>query len=722
MPGAVAMLEAKSSVHSPGFDLPAVEPPSDPEPWGSTPLRIVWAARWEFDKNPELLFDALEKLVDRDVDFRVSVLGERFEREPAVFERAREGLGDRVDSWGYLPSREDYAAELARADVFVSTADHEFFGLAAVEAMASGAYPLLPDRLSYPELLARFAGPGPPPVRRLRCRLSGPSGGAGARRGAARRRGAGGPHGLDGALPVERGRTGPRRRAGAPRGRLAWVGEKRLDRSRPEREIRYATPMSERTHILCIGAGYVGGPTMAMIAAKCPHVDVTVVDINADKIAAWDSDELPIYEPGLDEVVRQARGKNLFFSTDVPGGIKKADIIFVSVNTPTKTFGTGAGRAADLQYWERTAREILEHSEGSKIIVEKSTLPVKTALAMERILGTGDQDGRHFDVLSNPEFLAEGTAIRDLEAPDRVLIGSRETDSGRAARQKLVDIYATWVPRERIITSNIWSSELSKLVANAFLAQRVSSINSISALCEKTDADIDEVAHAIGTDQRIGAKFLRSSVGFGGSCFRKDILNLVYLCEHYGLEEVAQYWEGVIRINDYQQQRFFTRMLQTLFNTLAGKKIGLLGFAFKANTGDTRDSPAIFIAKRLLEERAVVAIHDPKALANARNDLADVDGEVDYLDDPYEMADGCHALAVMTEWDEFRELDYQRIFDSMAKPAFLFDGRNILDHEALHEIGFNVFPIGKPALVDLSPTVMAEIRRSITPRSRSLVE
>ena len=471
--------------------------------------------------------------------------------------------------------------------------------------------------------------------------------------------------------------------------------------------------MSERTHILCIGAGYVGGPTMAMIAAKCPHVDVTVVDISVEKIEAWNSDHLPIYEPGLDDVVREARGRNLFFSTDVAAGIKKADIIFVSVNTPTKMFGTGAGRAADLQYWERVAREILEHSESPKIIVEKSTLPVKTALAMERILSAGNETGIHFDVLSNPEFLAEGTAIADLQDPDRVLIGSRETEEGRKARKALVDIYATWVPRERILESNIWSSELSKLVANAFLAQRVSSINSISALCEKTDADIDEVAHAIGTDSRIGPKFLRSSVGFGGSCFRKDILNLVYLCEHYGLEEVAEYWEGVVRINDYQQRRFFTRMLRSMFNTLAGKRIGLLGFAFKANTGDTRDSPAIFIAKQLLEERAVVAIHDPKALENAKRDLADADGEVHYIEDPYEMAAGCHALALLTEWSEFKDLDYQRIYESMAKPAFLFDGRNILDHEALHEIGFNVFPIGKPALVDLAPTVMTELKASV---------
>jgi UDPglucose 6-dehydrogenase len=457
------------------------------------------------------------------------------------------------------------------------------------------------------------------------------------------------------------------------------------------------TPMEFEKKILCIGAGYVGGPTLSMIAHKCPQYKVTVVDINPVRIAQWNSDELPIYEPGLEEVVRACRGRNLFFSTAIEDGIREADIIFVSVNTPTKTFGAGAGMAADLQYWEKTARQIREHAESDKIIVEKSTLPVKTALAMKRILTSSDNEIR-FDVLSNPEFLAEGTAIKDLEYPDRVLIGSMETPAGLKARETLLEVYSNWVPRERILTSDIWSSELSKLVSNAFLAQRISSINSISALCEKTDADVTKVARAVGMDSRLGEKFLNASVGFGGSCFKKDILNLVYLCRFYGLEEVADYWEGVVRINDYQKERFILNMLNTMFNTLAGKRICLFGFAFKADTGDTRESPAIFISSRLLEERAELVITDPKALANARTDLEGLEGSIDYVEDPYEAASGCDAIAVVTEWGQFSKIDYGRVFDSMKKPCFLFDGRNILDHQRLFEIGFNVFPIGKPAL------------------------
>ena len=449
--------------------------------------------------------------------------------------------------------------------------------------------------------------------------------------------------------------------------------------------------------ILCIGAGYVGGPTMAMIAYKCPQHKVTVVDINTTRIAQWNSDDLPIFEPGLEEIVKASRGRNLFFSTDIENSIRDSEIIFVSVNTPTKTFGAGAGMAADLQYWEKTAREILNCANSPKIIVEKSTLPVKTALAMERIL-TSNDNRRQFEVLSNPEFLAEGTAVKDLEHPDRVLIGSHETESGLKAREELVDIYANWVPRERIITSNIWSSELSKLVANAFLAQRISSINSISVLCEKTEADINEVARSVGMDSRIGNRFLNASVGFGGSCFKKDILNLVYLCNHYGLSKVADYWESVIAINDYQKERFVINMLSAMFNTLAGKKICLFGFAFKANTGDTRESPAVFIAKRLLEEKAQVVITDPKALKNARIDLEGINGKMSYIVDPYKAAAGCDAISVLTEWEIYRGLDFKRILESMVKPAFIFDGRNILDHKKLFEIGFNVYPIGKPEL------------------------
>jgi len=455
--------------------------------------------------------------------------------------------------------------------------------------------------------------------------------------------------------------------------------------------------MKFEKNILCIGAGYVGGPTMAMIACKCPQYKITVVDIDKERIAQWNSDDLPIYEPGLDEIVKATRGRNLFFSTEIEKGIKESELIFVSVNTPTKMFGAGSGMAADLQYWEKTARQIRKFANSHKIIVEKSTLPVKTALAMERILALSE-NYINFDVLSNPEFLAEGTAIKDMEDPDRVLIGSRETENGIRARDKLVEIYANWVPRDRIITSNIWSSELSKLVANAFLAQRVSSINSITALCEKSGADVTEVAQAVGMDSRIGNNFLNTSVGFGGSCFKKDILNLVYLCRNYGLAEVANYWEGVVKINDYQKERFVLNMLGTMFNTLADKRICLFGFAFKANTGDTRESPAIFIAKRLVEEKAELVVSDPKALRNAKIDLKGIDRDVSYIENPYEAAAECHAIAVVTEWDLYRNLDFERIYSSMIKPAFIFDGRNILDHKGLFEIGFNVFPIGKPAL------------------------
>jgi UDPglucose 6-dehydrogenase len=448
--------------------------------------------------------------------------------------------------------------------------------------------------------------------------------------------------------------------------------------------------------ILCIGAGYVGGPTMAMIAAKCPPYKITVVDINPARIAAWNSHSLPIYEPGLDVLVQKTRGVNLFFSTAVEAGISDADIIFVSVNTPTKTFGQGAGKAANLQFWEKTARQILAHSTADKIVVEKSTLPVRTAEVMQRILN--NTKNVHFEVVSNPEFLAEGTAIADLENPDRVLIGSQETPTGLAARKAIVDIYAHWVPRDRILESNVWSAELSKLTANAFLAQRISSINAISALCEKSQADVAEVTNAIGKDSRIGAKFLKAGVGFGGSCFKKDILNLVYISHGYGLTEVAEYWESVIKINAWQENRFVRTMLESMFNTVAGKRIALFGIAFKANTGDTRESPALVIARGLLEERAQVVITDPKALDNARQDLHDVKEGLSFEADPYCAAEGAHAVALLTDWKLYQDLDYQRILRSMERPAFVFDGRNLLDHKKLFELGFNVFAIGKAPL------------------------
>lgn len=452
--------------------------------------------------------------------------------------------------------------------------------------------------------------------------------------------------------------------------------------------------MSFQKNILCIGAGYVGGPTMAVIADRCPHIKVTVVDINKARIDAWNSDHLPIYEPGLDQVVSRARGRNLFFSTEIERAIHEADIIFVSVNTPTKMFGHGAGKASDLQYWEKTARQILAVSTTNKIIVEKSTLPVRTAEAMERILNSNNK-GIHFEVLSNPEFLAEGTAIPDLEAPDRVLIGSHETPTGLKARQELVSIYANWVPSDRILTTNLWSAELSKLTANAFLAQRISSINSISALCEKTEANIDEVAFAIGKDSRIGPKFLKASVGFGGSCFKKDILNLVYICEHYGLHEVARYWQSVVDINEWQTHRFVDRMLDSMFNTIAGKRIAIFGFAFKADTGDTRESPAHMVVRDLLDEHALPVITDPKAIPEARRDLANALDQVEFTEDPYVAAQGAHAVAVCTEWKLYTQLDWKRIYDSMQKPAFVFDGRNILDAAALRDIGFEVICVGR---------------------------
>ena len=452
--------------------------------------------------------------------------------------------------------------------------------------------------------------------------------------------------------------------------------------------------------IVCVGAGYVGGPTMVVIANKCPDYKVTVVDISEERINAWNSDELPIYEPGLKERVDKARGKNLFFSTDIDRNIAEADIIFVSVHTPTKTFGEGAGKASDLQYIEQTARRIKENSTSSKIIVEKSTLPVRAAETMASILHSGANSVR-FEILSNPEFMAEGTAIRDMEEPDRILIGSHDTVAGNAARDELLKIYLKWVPKDKIITTNLWSSELSKLVANAFLAQRISSINSISALCEVTEADISEVAGAVGRDSRIGSKFLEAGVGFGGSCFRKDLLNLVYLCEYYKLDDVAKFWNSVVEINDNQMERFVNCILKTMFRTLVDKKITIFGFAFKPDTGDTRDSPAIYICKRLLEEKAWLSITDPHAISNAKKDLTGIDGTAEFVENPYEAAKDAHCLALITEWSEYLSLDYQKIFDSMSKPAFIFDGRNHLDHEKLFEMGFNVYPIGRPPLTHI---------------------
>ena len=457
--------------------------------------------------------------------------------------------------------------------------------------------------------------------------------------------------------------------------------------------------------ICCIGAGYVGGPTMAMIARKCEDVTVTVVDINAERIAAWESDELPVFEPELLETVQAARGRNLFFSTDVETNIREADVIFISVNTPTKTYGVGSGHAADLRYVETCARRIAEIGGGDKIVVEKSTVPVRTAQMVKEILGAA-QNGFEYQIVSNPEFLAEGTAIRDLQNPDRVLIGGETTPEGKQAVATVSGIYERWVSKDKIITTNLWSSELSKLTANAFLAQRISSINAISALCEATGADVDEVARAIGADSRIGPKFLKSSVGFGGSCFQKDILNLSYLCSHFGLPDVAAYWDQVVSMNDFQKSRFVNRILEAMFNTVSGKRIAVLGYAFKKDTNDSRESPAIDICRHLLEENACLRIYDPKVPPSEifetlglsqTNPESSSSSEpaVTCCDSAEDACEEAHALAILTEWDAFRELDYAAIYDSMVKPAFVFDGRNLLDLEALQEIGFQAFGIGK---------------------------
>ncbi|APY07144.1 UDP-glucose 6-dehydrogenase [Winogradskyella sp. J14-2] len=454
--------------------------------------------------------------------------------------------------------------------------------------------------------------------------------------------------------------------------------------------------------ICCIGAGYVGGPTMAVIAKKNPNIQVTIVDINAERIAAWndkDVSKLPIYEPGLAEIVAETRGKNLFFSTEIDKAIDESEMIFISVNTPTKTYGKGKGMAADLKYVELCARNIADVAKTDKIVVEKSTLPVRTAQAIKSILHNTGSDVK-FDILSNPEFLAEGTAIQDLLNPDRVLIGGESEE----AIEALANIYGSWVPQDQILRTNVWSSELSKLTANAFLAQRISSINAISELCERTEADVSEVARAIGMDSRIGSKFLNASIGFGGSCFQKDILNLVYIARSYGLNEVADYWEQVIILNDHQKRRFSDNLISTLYNTVSGKKIAMLGWAFKKDTNDTRESAAIYVADHLLNEQANIAVYDPKVPSNkvysdlnylqTRSEEENKD-LVETFDNPYDVVRDAHAIAIMTEWDEFKTYDWKKIFDLMKKPAFIFDGRNILNKDDMTAIGFEYSSIGK---------------------------
>ena len=452
-----------------------------------------------------------------------------------------------------------------------------------------------------------------------------------------------------------------------------------------------------RMKICCIGAGYVGGPTMAMIAKQCEDTTVTVVDLNADRIDQWNSNQLPVYEPGLIEIVQAARGRNLFFSTEIDKAIYDSDIIFISVNTPTKKYGAGKGKAADLKYVESCARNIVKVGGGDKIVVEKSTVPVRTAQMVKEILNSSD-NGYSYQILSNPEFLAEGTAISDLENPDRVLIGGESTEQGLKAVEKVVNIYAQWVDRKKIITTNLWSSELSKLTANAFLAQRISSINAISALCEETGADVDEIANAIGTDSRIGRKFLKSSVGFGGSCFQKDILNLSYLCQHFGLPEVAEYWNQVVKMNEYQKDRFFQRIMDAMFNTVSGKSIAILGFAFKKDTNDVRESPAIAICSKLLEECAHLRIYDPQVSnSNILDSLALLKGNdrIEICSSAEDATKGSHAIVLLTEWDEFKSLNFNDIYANMEKPAYFFDGRNYINPQKIKDAGFRLFRIGK---------------------------
>lgn len=465
--------------------------------------------------------------------------------------------------------------------------------------------------------------------------------------------------------------------------------------------------------ICCIGAGYVGGPTMAVIALKCPDIQVFVVDLDESKIAQWNSDKLPIFEPELYDIILQCRGINLFFSTDVGQQIAQADLIYIAVDTPTKRTGLGKGRAADLKNLELVARTIAKYSHHDKIVVEKSTVPVRAAESIKSILSANKSNNSiHFEVLSNPEFMAEGSAIENLLSPDRILVGGDfKTKSGRNAIKLLKDLYSRWIDESKVITTNTWSSELAKLASNAFLAQRLSSINAMATICESTGADIDEVSRAIGMDSRIGANYLQASFGFGGSCFQKDVLNLVYLSECLQLPEVADYWHKVIEMNDYQRTRAAHRIVKCLHSTVDNKRLAIFGFAFKANTGDTRESSAKYICLQLLEESAKLRVYDPKVphdkirqdlnVCNRRSKQVDKDhnhnnlaDSVEVFDDPYECTQECHAIIICTDWSEFAHYDYSRIYQSMVKPAYIFDGRRLLNADSMRKIGFNVESIG----------------------------
>ena len=455
--------------------------------------------------------------------------------------------------------------------------------------------------------------------------------------------------------------------------------------------------------ICCIGAGYVGGPTMAVIADNCPNINITIVDLNKERIDLWNSDDItkiPIFEPGLQKIIKKVRNRNLFFTTEIANSIKNADMVFISVNTPTKTKGIGAGRASDISWVEACTRQVARYATGETIVVEKSTIPVRTAEAVKTILENNSnknpsKEGCSFSVLSNPEFLAEGSAIKDLQNPDRILIGGED----ELSIQALKNIYLNWVAEEKVITTNLWSSELSKLTANAFLAQRISSINSISALCEVTGADINEVKKAIGLDTRIGQKFLNAGPGFGGSCFKKDILNLTYLCQHFGLPEVSSYWEQVVSINDWQTYRIYKMVINKLFGNVTNKKIAILGFAFKADTNDTRESPAIFICKELLVEGAFLAIHDPKVNESQIDfDLGKVGQENrsnwSYSNDLLKTYDSCDAIIILTEWEEYKEINWALVSNKMNSPSWVFDTRKIVSPEEVKNYNINFWQVG----------------------------
>lgn len=456
------------------------------------------------------------------------------------------------------------------------------------------------------------------------------------------------------------------------------------------------------TKICCIGAGYVGGPSMAVMADHSPGVDIHVVDIDQRRIDAWNNlsnAPLPVYEPGLQDVLNRVRGRNLHFSTDVAGAIGAADMVFLSVNTPTKQWGHGAGSASDLTFIEQAARQIAAAARGSTIVVERSTLPVRTAEGLGKILGQAT--GCHFDILSNPEFMSEGTAIDDLQNPDRVLVGGQSD----GPVQELAGIYGNWVDADRIITTNLWSAELAKLTSNAFLAQRVSSINAIAGLCEATGADVEEVRTAIGADRRIGREFLRPGPGFGGSCFKKDLLNLIYIAEHYGLDEVARYWRAVVDLNGWSAKRISRMIVKTLFGTLRYKRIAVLGFAFKADTNDTRESPSIGICRDLLRDGASLNIHDPRVGREAIAQLLTTDdndspaaAQFTKVNSVESACDGADAVLILTDWREYRQLDWATLASLMRRPGWVFDTRRGTNLDEAAAQGLETWEIGRGGL------------------------